>query len=306
MSHTTAEFLKMNNSTEKIGERIRLERLKSNMTQSQLAGENVSRNMLSMIESGKATPSVDTLVHIANSLGIPAGLFFAENEKDKALYTKIKTVTKAKELFRVGEFEECSDLCKSEPFDDELISLSAECELMQAEKLMDSLTLKSASEKLNTALALSKRSVYSSCDFEGTVKSYLYFISSVLTSVSVEEIGILSRTPSRISAGKYLFMVILSLIDKGKIEEGQKSASSFPFLAPNEAMFVKAAVLRRTSKVDKALELFLKLYEKDGIGFILKYRTCAELEVCSEMKRDFEMAYYYSKEKQKITELFKK
>lgn len=296
----------MNNSSEKIGERIKLERLRCNMTQAQLAGEKVSRNMLSMIESNKATPSVDTLVSIANVLNIPAGVFFADSEEDKSLYTKAETVIKAKELFMLKKYTDCSDLCKSEPFDDELIFLSSECELRQAITLMDKLTLKSASDKLKSALALSKRSIYSFPDFEGTVKSYLYFIECALSDINTEEVGRLSKMPSRIPTGTYLFMITLSLLDKGRTEEIQNMASSFSYMTPNEAQFLKAALLLRSMKTEKASDILLNLYKKDGIGFMLKYRICAELETCSELKRDYEMAYYYSKEKRKIAELFKK
>ena len=114
----------MKNSPDKIGERIRLERLKHNLTQSQLSGDVITRNMLSLIESGAALPSVETLIHIANTLDIPAGVFFADDEKEEALYTKIQTVSKAKSLFASGKYEECADLCKTVLFDDELTYLA--------------------------------------------------------------------------------------------------------------------------------------------------------------------------------------
>ena len=74
----------MRNSVNNIGERIRIERLRANMTQAALAGDRVSRNMLSMIESGAALPSLETLEYIANRLDVPAGIFFAEDEAEKA------------------------------------------------------------------------------------------------------------------------------------------------------------------------------------------------------------------------------
>ena len=296
----------MKNSPDKIGERIRLERLKHNLTQSQLSGDVITRNMLSLIESGAALPYVETLIHIANTLDIPAGVFFADDEKEEALYTKIQTASKAKSLFASGKYEECADLCKTVLFDDELTFLAAECELRQAENEMKSLTLKSAAERLETALSVSSKSVYISKDFEGTVKSYLYFIKCAASEIDTEEIGRLSKLPSRIPASAYSFMTLLSLLDKGKLEEAQTFAASFPFMTVNEAAYFKGAVLMRTMKTAKAGEVLRELYEKEELSFILKYRICADLECCAEMRRDYESAYAYSREKHRMTELFDK
>ena len=296
----------MKNSPEKIGERIRLERLKHNMTQSQLSGDVITRNMLSLIESGAALPSVETLIHIANTLDIPVGSLFAEDDKEEALYTKIQTVSKAKSLFASGKYEECADLCKTVLFDDEMTFIAAECELRQAENEMKSLTLKSAGERLETALALSSNSVYTSKDFEGTVKSYQYFIKCAASEIDADEIGRLSRLPSRIPASAYSFMTLLSLLDKGKLEEAQTLAAAYPFMTVNEATYFKAAILLRSMKTAKASELLRVLYEKEELSFILKYRICADLECCAEMRRDYESAYAYSREKHKMTELFGK
>ena len=46
-----------------LGNKIRTLRKKQNMTQSELAGEHITRNMLSKIENGEALPSLDTLFY---------------------------------------------------------------------------------------------------------------------------------------------------------------------------------------------------------------------------------------------------
>ena len=54
-----------------LGKRIREARLFRKMTQSELAGDAITRNMLSLIESGTASPSVKTLQYLAERLGVP-------------------------------------------------------------------------------------------------------------------------------------------------------------------------------------------------------------------------------------------
>lgn len=53
-----------------LGKRIREERLKKKMTQAQVAGDFITRNMLSQIESGIACPSIKTLEHLAKTLDL--------------------------------------------------------------------------------------------------------------------------------------------------------------------------------------------------------------------------------------------
>lgn len=53
------------------GERIRQARLASGMTQQALCGDQITRNMLSMIERGVSQPSVQTLCFLSRKLGIP-------------------------------------------------------------------------------------------------------------------------------------------------------------------------------------------------------------------------------------------
>ena len=56
------------NST--IGKKIKERRKALGMTQQQLAGETVTRNMLSLIESGKTLPSLGVLMEISKKLAV--------------------------------------------------------------------------------------------------------------------------------------------------------------------------------------------------------------------------------------------
>lgn len=61
-----------------LGARIRKARLDAGLSQRQLCGDTITRNMLSLIESGKAKPSMDTLAYLAAQLGKPMGYFLEE------------------------------------------------------------------------------------------------------------------------------------------------------------------------------------------------------------------------------------
>lgn len=61
-----------------IGEKIRLARQSMGLSQRQLCGEKITRNMLSQIENGSARPSMDTLSYLAAQLGKPVSFFLDE------------------------------------------------------------------------------------------------------------------------------------------------------------------------------------------------------------------------------------
>ena len=53
-----------------LGQRIKQARLEAGLSQRQLCGETVTRNMLSQIENGTAKPSMGTLCFFAERLGL--------------------------------------------------------------------------------------------------------------------------------------------------------------------------------------------------------------------------------------------
>lgn len=62
-----------------LGEKIKQARLAAGLSQRQLCGEVITRNMLSLIENGSARPSMDTLAYFARQLGKPISFFLEED-----------------------------------------------------------------------------------------------------------------------------------------------------------------------------------------------------------------------------------
>ena len=60
-----------------LGQKIKSARLERGMTQKELVGDAITRNMLSKIENDSAVPSVRTLEYLAGALGFPTGYFLS-------------------------------------------------------------------------------------------------------------------------------------------------------------------------------------------------------------------------------------
>ncbi len=61
-----------------IGTKLKQARLAAGLSQRQLCGDRLTRNMLSLIENGSARPSMDTLVYLAAQLHKPVSFFLQE------------------------------------------------------------------------------------------------------------------------------------------------------------------------------------------------------------------------------------
>ena len=62
-----------------LGARLKQARLEVGLSQRELCGEEITRNMLSQIENGSARPSMDTLRYLSSRLGKPMGYFLEED-----------------------------------------------------------------------------------------------------------------------------------------------------------------------------------------------------------------------------------
>ena len=61
-----------------LGQRLKQARQEAGLSQRQVCGDTITRNMLSQIENGSARPSMDTLLYLARQLGKPVSYFFEE------------------------------------------------------------------------------------------------------------------------------------------------------------------------------------------------------------------------------------
>ena len=68
-----------------MGQRILQARLAAGMSQRELAGEEITRNMLSSLEHDAASPSIATLRYLARRLGRPVSYFFGEDDSSEGV-----------------------------------------------------------------------------------------------------------------------------------------------------------------------------------------------------------------------------
>lgn len=147
------------------GRRIKEARIAKKLTQSEVVGDFITRNMLSQIESGNATPSVKTLEYLAEALDIPIASLMPQGEEEElsGSMSCAERLLRAKSLFSEGQYEAAAELMEFEEewgaFFDEFCILSAKCFYCLAESLAENDTVK-AVEFAKKSAEMSERGFY--------------------------------------------------------------------------------------------------------------------------------------------------
>ena len=121
-----------------LGEKLRNARLEAGLSQRQLCGEAITRNMLSQIENSSANPSMATLQYLAGRLGKPVSFFLQE---ETALSPNPSLLQNARQAYAGRQYAAVLDMADQyqgpDPlFDEEWHYLLALCGLAQAEQLI--------------------------------------------------------------------------------------------------------------------------------------------------------------------------
>lgn len=124
-----------------LGEKLKAARLEAGLSQKALCGETITRNMLSQIESGKARPSMDTLLVLAERLGRPINWFLEE----------ASALDRAVEAFQGGEYKRCLETLEACAADGHVQLLRKLCLVELGQQALDAKRLPYARELLEKA-----------------------------------------------------------------------------------------------------------------------------------------------------------
>ena len=286
-----------------IGEKIRSLRIAKLMTQSELAGNQITRNMLSCIENGAAQPSLSTVIYIAGRLNVPVGFLLAD-EGDEIVYQKMNSLANIKRAYKTGDWSGCRALCQSscpEP-DDEIRLLLANCDLEIALDAFRHGRLRLSCRFFDEALRYADECLYPLPQVSAQAAVCFGYmerrISPMLTSDVLDgsqPLPLIADTPfARYAAA-------LNALDDG--DPGPAAA----YRAPDGDRFFAEHLRVRCNMADGAYRdakgiLLRMLNGEDPLNEIGLYAVLCDLEICCRETEDFKGAYRYTNEKVQLLE----
>lgn len=135
-----------------LGQKVKEARITKQMTQRELAGDFITRNMLSQIENDNATPSIKTIEYIASVLDKPISYFMNDdNSNQVSIIQELLVQYKAKKYYECMKLIETSlqDNLTDSVDDDLIKDIYVNCCLKAATLYKDSGHYKMAHETLN-------------------------------------------------------------------------------------------------------------------------------------------------------------
>lgn len=293
-----------------IGKKIKTIRVEKLMTQNELAGELITRNMLSQIENGVAQPSLATVCYLAKRLGVPAGYLLSEGEEE-FVYNKTRVMKNIKKAYVDNNFQLCRDMCVSsfDEFDDELELILTDCCIGEAEELIRSGKLYFARDKLDEALHHSEKTIYSTVTQKNRVYVMFHLLKSFSPTLDSNEADtdveheILNPALYNDVFCKYISMIFESDTSRFRNET---IFSDWSVLSDRDKLFASHLKARREMKqgeFKRASTILEAIMDGETVPErLLLYMCCEDMEKCCKETEDYKGAYEFSNNKMEILE----
>ncbi|MBE6538812.1 MAG: helix-turn-helix transcriptional regulator [Ruminococcaceae bacterium] len=280
-----------------IGEKIKRLRTSKLMTQKELAGDEITRNMLSQIETGVSVPSLGTLLYLAERLGVPAGYLVSDSEMNETFYKKYVNYLNIVKAFKSGEWAICRDMCikcGADSGDNEITLMLAEASMRLGISYFNIGKLKLSVKMFEEALEYSALTVFDSSAMLTRISAYSELMSLVSPTLvldvkggenmlCMEDICKYAREFSKNSEERLIYS-----------EKDWENSSYFYSLT--------AKSLMDSGNYRAAISLFSHVCEEDSLPSPVKYLVLEDFEKCCKENEDYKEAYEISQAKMQLFE----
>ena len=263
-----------------LGEKIKQARLEMGLSQRQLCGDVVTRNMLSQIENGSARPSMDTLRYFAARLEKPVSYFL---EEQAVLLPNQQLMDQVRQCFGKGEYRQVTQLLEGYRSPDKIFD--PECGLLEALSFLEQAKQAVAEEKLVYARTLLEKA-------ERAAQRTDYFMPAlqrewVLTAAAADPDRAVQLTRQLRSDDRELLLRAKAAMETGDFAKGaclldgaQTRDSHWHLLRGQAAMGQREYAF--------AVTYFLQAED------IYPVRCAKALEICYREQEDYKQAYHYA------------
>ena len=257
-----------------LGELLRQARLEAGMSQRELCGEIITRNMLSQIENGAARPSMDTLRYLSARLGKPLSYFLEE----ETLSPEDRAMGKARKAYAEGNFAAVLELVRDVQDREEGALIFALASMGRAEQAIREGRLPYAESLLKEAPR--PECMYYTADLE---RRRLILLAKAAPE---DAAAIAAALPK--DDGELLLRGKAALL-AGDPEKAARILDAAEDRTNGEWYLLRGECALAMGEYARATEYFKPVEDK----------ALRQLERCYERLEDYKMAYYYAKKQSK-------
>ena len=261
-----------------LGQKLRQARIEQGLSQRQLCGGTITRNMLSQIENGSARPSMSTLGYLAGRLGKPVSYFLGEQTVD---LPNVQVLRRARESYAAGDpqlaLQQLEDYQAPDAlFDPERLLLAALCRMALAQQAIREGRDIYARTLLEQAGALKRQTPYDSPALERERLLLMY-------SAGASAQPIAEQLPKD---DRELLLLAQAALEAGDYAQSHRTLDAAR-VKDVRWHYRKGQAALAQKDYATAAEHFLLAEEAYP-------QACAALEQCYRELEDYKKAYYYA------------
>jgi len=275
-----------------IGEKLRELRLSQKITQAELCGNIITRNMLSRIENGAALPSLPTLQYLSAKLGVSAG-YFLDDAEEVLPYRKIHLIPKIKSLYRMGDFATCLVLCNQLDSDDEAALITAECLLNLGIRLFRDEQLHSAEGFFERTVIACRACLYDLSHIEKKASEHL----SAIRRAKAEKLPDFPPSESSPYAEEVEYYLYVYMLYITKTTRYDLAASIYDTIKFSNTLYKKhinarlSMLARNNSRASSLLFELVESFSSTYCDPLFRMNVLTDMESVSNAIGDYENAY---------------
>ncbi|MGM9625569.1 MAG: helix-turn-helix domain-containing protein [Eubacteriales bacterium] len=292
-----------------LGEKVRLRRRQLGMTQADLSGTFITRNMISRIETGDINPSLETLKFLAEKLEVPAGYLLTEGD-DLAEFLRPSVMREIRRLFLSGDDRAVLALCGQYGYDDtyaddESAMLLCECTHRLGKQAYAAGDTDKAGEWFDRSLRFAEKTAYHTETIRCEAALYRAMLAELAGESPLPYLnGYASSVSEAVGAERYLLLRFLYEAEHTDSEGAGQHVTLPEFentLYRSLITVWKHAEAGETADARALLETVLS-EERAALGNdpLLLYRCTVKMEQLSAASDDYKAAYEYAAKRRQL------
>ena len=277
-----------------LGEKIKKLRKDKKLTQKDIAGEKMTRNMISQIENGIASPSLSALKFIADKLEVPPAYLISDDDL-LFVYEKNEAMENIYSLLQNKNYQSCIyNIKKLSKTDNELAYILTVCYFELGKKHIMNGSLLTALKNFQLSEENAKKTVFDTSNILALIPMYSAVAKNIQSPLLEFNSDDFKKSLNNFL--DYDFFKYLTL------------DFNFNYTNNSYKSHCVAKTLIKERRYKEAIDILLSIADKtkgDEYNAYLIFGVYTDLEYCYKSVLDFEKAYIYSNKRLTLIEAFK-
>ncbi len=275
-----------------LGQKLKQTRIARGMTQSQVVGDRITRNMLSQIENDLASPSVGTLEYLASVLNVRLSWLLADEQEE----AEVRRTQRLRELLKRGEYAACLDLAPEHAPDDEqalaLATAAAQC----AQRALEAERFDTARHLARQGLLWNAGSIYESAELTLQLQALLARCAQHAgpgqeASAFSDYQQSYAAQPARV---RYHLAMARHQLERGKTADAEaelRAISVPPEENRTEYRILQARIAAGSGRFTEAMTALRRAEASGPLPKILERELLQTMELAARELQDYKTAY---------------